>query len=134
MENLALKVKLSVLWLFWLVADLVTGMLMLMEPGVIDEIRTGVVLGMEMGPEVLLLGAVIYLLPLVMVVLSLTLKDSANRWTNLILGAVYTVLGLIEMIELLMAPSAYRILMTLVKVVGSALIVWYAWKWPKQEA
>jgi hypothetical protein len=82
----------------------------------------------------LLLGAVIYLIPLLMVVLSLSLKGSTNRWTNLILGAVYVVLGLGELVEYLVAPLvAHRILMVLVKVVFSALIVWYAWKWPKQE-
>jgi len=54
--------------------------------------------------------------------------------TNLILGAVYAVLGLTDIIEQLAAPLvAYRILMTLVKIVFSALIVWYAWKWSKQE-
>jgi hypothetical protein len=135
MENLSVyKMRFSVLWLLWLVTDLCTGMLVLMEPDVIDEIRAGELLGMEIGPEMLLLGAVIYLIPLLMVVLSLSLKGSTNRWTNLILGAVYVVLGLGELVEYLVAPLvAHRILMVLVKVVFSALIVWYAWKWPKQE-
>jgi len=135
MENLSLyKMRFSVLWLLWLVTDLCTGMLLLMEPNVIDEIRAGELLGMEIGSEMLLLGAVIYLIPLLMVVLSLTLKGSTNRWTNLILGAVYAFLGLGEIIEYLMVPLvAYRILMTLVKIVFPALIIWYAWKWPKKE-
>ena len=131
MENLSLyKMRFSVLWLLWLVTDLSTGMLLLMEPDVIDEIRAGELLGMEIGPEMLLLGAVIYLIPLLMVVLSLSLNGSTNRWTNLILGAVYVFLGLGEIIEYLVAPlAAHRILMSLVKIAFSALIVWYAWKW-----
>ena len=135
MEDLSLyKMRFSVLWLLWLVTDFSTGMLVLTEPGVIDEIRAGEILGMEIGPEMLLLGAIIYLIPLLMVVLSLSLKGSINRWTNLILGAVYVVLVLGEIIEYLTAPLvAYRILMTLVKIAFSVLIVWYAWKWPKQE-
>lgn len=134
MENLSLyKMRFSVLWLLWLVTDLCTGTLLLMEPDVIDEIRAGKIFGMEIGPEMLLIGAVIYVIPLLMVVLSLTLKGSTNRWTNLILGAVYTFLVLIEIFEQVVEPWAYRILMTLLKVVFSALIVWYAWKWPKQE-
>ncbi len=131
MEDLSLyKMRFSVLWLLWLVTDFATGMLLLMEPGVIDEIRAGELLGMEIGPEMLLLGAVIYLIPILMVVLSLSLKGSINRWTNLIVGAVYVVLVLGEIIEYLAAPLvAYRILMTLVKIGFSVLIVWYAWKW-----
>ena len=131
MEDLSLyKMRFSVLWLLWLVTDFSTGILVLTEPGVIDEIRAGEILGMEIGPEMLLLGAVIYLIPLLMVVLSLSLKGSTNRWINLILGAVYVFLGLGEIIEYLVAPlAAHRILMSLVKIVFSALIVWYAWKW-----
>jgi len=134
MENLSLfKMRFSVLWLLWIVTDLGTGVLLIIQPGSIDEIRAGEFLGMEIGAEMLLLGAVITLGPLVMVVLSLTLKGSMNRWTNIILGAVYTLFGLTEIVEQAGDPWAYRILMTLVKIVFSALIVWYAWKWPKQE-
>ena len=134
MENLALyKIRFSVLWLLWLVTDLHLWALMLIEPGLIDEIRAGEVLGMVVGDEMLLLGAVIILVPLMMVVLPLTLKDKINRWANIIVGAVYTFLGLTEIIEQAADPWAYRILMTLVKIVFSALIVWFAWKWPKQE-
>jgi hypothetical protein len=51
MENLSVyKMRFSVLWLLWLVTDLCTGMLVLMEPDVIDEIRAGELLGMEIGP------------------------------------------------------------------------------------
>ena len=57
--NLALKVRLSLLWLFWLLTDLGGVMLALLEPGVIDEIRAGSIGGMEIGPEILLLSAII---------------------------------------------------------------------------
>jgi hypothetical protein len=70
--------------------------------------------------------------PSVMVFLSLTLKAKANRWVNIIVGAVYTFLGVSEIIDQLVEPWAYRILMPLLRVVFSALIVWFAWKWPRQ--
>jgi hypothetical protein len=134
MENLALyKMRFSVLWLLWLVTDLCTGVLLLMEPDMIDNIRAGELFGMEIGPEMLLIGAVIYVIPLMMVVLPLILKGSTNRWANIIVGAVYTFLGFTEIAEQAADPWAYRILMTLLKIGFSALIVWYAWKWPKQE-
>jgi uncharacterized membrane protein HdeD (DUF308 family) len=134
MENLALyKMRFSVLWLLWLVTDLCTGMLLLMEPDMIDNIRAGELFGMEIGPEMLLIGAVIYVFPLMMVVLSFVLKGSINRWLNIIVGAVYAFLGFTEIAEQVADPWAYRILMTLLKIVFSALIVWLAWKWPKQE-
>jgi hypothetical protein len=134
MERLALyKLRFSVLWLLWLVTDLSTGMLLLIEPGIIDEIRAGELFGQQVGPEMLLVGAIIYLFPLMMVVLPLIVKGSANRWANIVVGVVYAFLSLTEIIEQAAEPWAYRILMTLLKVAFSVLIVWFAWKWPKQE-
>jgi membrane protein DedA with SNARE-associated domain len=68
--------------------------------------------------------------------LSLTLKDSINRWANIIVGIVFTGLGLITVVEYLAeqsAYSAYAILIWLSIVVVTALIVWLAWK-SKQKA
>ncbi|MCP8308385.1 MAG: hypothetical protein H3Z52_06545 [archaeon] len=125
------KIKISVLWLFTEVAGLASGLLMLMEPGVIEQIMTGEILGMKIGPEFLLLFAIILLVPLVMAFLSLTLKDSTNRWANIIVGIVWFGLLLTDLPTYLANPSAYAILMWLSQVVATALIVWYAWKWPK---
>ena len=105
-----------------------------MEPGVLDEfIKTGTIDGMKIGPEVLLLFAILLLVPLIMAFLSLTLKNPTNRWANIIVGIVFTGVQLFALIETLAQPSAWTILMEISKVVVAALIVWYAWKWPKQE-
>ena len=104
-----------------------------MEPGVLDDfIKTGAIEGMQVTPELLLLFAIGLLVPLVMAFLSLTLKNPTNRWTNIILGIVFTVIQLVALIETLAQPSAWAILMEISKVVAPALIVWYAWK-SKQE-
>jgi len=134
MEDLALKVKLSALWFFTAVAFLAYIMLTFVDPWVIEQIAAGEVEALLMGPEMLLLIAIVWLVPLVMAVLSLTLKGSANRWTNIIVGLVFIVLEFIGLIELVANPLAHLILITLAKVVALALIVWYAWKWPKQES
>ncbi len=124
------------LWLFYIVASLVTVVLMLLEPGVIEEIvLEEEIEGFQIGPELLLLFAIIFLVPLVMAFLSLTLKGSANRWANIILGIVFAGLDFIGLIERLVIkdPSAYAILMNVSTVMAPALIVWYAWK-SKQKA
>jgi len=132
METWILKVKISVLWIFTVVAFLADMTVSLMEPGMIQQVMSGVIEGMQMGPEILLLLAILFLIPLIMAFLSLTLKDSANRWTNIILGVVYAGFWLIGFIEGLAQPSAHVILLEGAIVVAAALIVWYAWKWPKQ--
>jgi len=129
------KIKISVLWLFPLVAFLASGLLMFTEPGVLTElIEEETIEGMKVGPELLLVGAVIDILgPLVMAFLSLTLKDSINRWLNILVGGIYAVLEFITLLEELAAPKGYVVLMLIAAVVAPALIVWYAWK-SKQKA
>ena len=123
------KIKVSVLWLFMTLAALVMGILMLMEPGVLKGIMAGEVLGEQIGPEILFIAAIERLIPMVMAFLSLTLRDSINRWANIIVGTVYTALNIISMIGV----SPQGILMWVSAAVATALIVWYAWK-SKQKA
>ena len=88
-----------------------------------------------MGPGMLLFLALFcWWGPLVMAVLSLSLKDSANRWTNFILGIIFTLLNIFHLTEHFAQPSVHQILIVGSTVVVTALIAWYAWKWPKQEA
>ena len=79
----------------------------------------------------MLLGtSILMAIPSVMVSLSLGLKPNPNRRANLILGAIYTVIMLITM----PGAWAFYIFLGVVEVTLTALIVWYAWKWPKQGA
>ena len=134
MENLALKVRLAVLWLFVAVSLSAIVGAMFMVPGVIDEVRGGELAGMEIGHELLLIMVITYFLgPLVMAVLSVSLKDSTNRWVNIIVGIVYTGYILIELISNIMTVAyPYAILMDIAAIVAAALIAWQAYKWPKK--
>jgi hypothetical protein len=125
------KIKISVLWLIYGVAVLAEAILGYLELGVIEQVIAGEIEGMQITPEVLLVFAIIFLIPLVLAFLSLTLKDSINRWLNIIAGIVLAVFGLMGPVEYLAKQSvysAYVILFGIVLVVASALIVWYAWK------
>jgi hypothetical protein len=126
------KIKISVLWLIYGGAGLVTAILGFLEIGVLEHfIATGEVEGMQIGPEMLIVLAVFLLVPLVIAFLPLTLKDSINRWANIILGMVFAVLGLMGPVDYLVKQSAYSAYITLtaiVQIVATALIVWYAWK------
>jgi len=115
MEDLALKIKFAVLWLFVAVTMSASTMLYFIVPGVIDEIRAGEIVGMQVGHELLLVMAIMYFwVPLVMAVLSITLKDKANRWANIILGIFY---------------AGFILFMDTSVVVVAALIAWYAYRW-----
>ncbi len=130
------KIKLSVLWLFVVGSLLAGSVIFFMVPGVIDEIRVGEIVGMQATDELLLIMAIIYFwIPLVMAVMSISLKGIANRWLNIVLGVVYAGFILFELtMNIISDPYPYVILMDTSAFIAAALIVWYAWKWPKQEA
>ena len=123
------KIRISVLWIFMAVAMVAHSVLAFMEPGAMEQIEE-----MQISVGMFLFMALFWWVPLVMAVLSVTLKDLANRWTNIILGIVFTVLNIFHLIEHLADPSAHQILIIGSTVVVTALIFWHALKWPKQEA
>lgn len=125
------RIKISVLWLFWTVAFLVSLVSALFEPGAVARITAGEMAGFQVTPELILLTTIMMLVPLVMAFLSLTLKDSIDRWTNVVLGVVYTGICLFDWLESLAEP-AYQVLMHISRIVASALIVRYAWKSKQQ--
>jgi hypothetical protein len=101
------------------------------EPGVIEHIMEGELYGMQLTPELILGTTVMMLVPLVMAFLSLTLKDSINRWANVALGIVYTGICLFDWLGSPTVP-VYGVVLYIAKIGASALIVWYAWKSKKQ--
>ena len=129
LENL--KIKLAVFWLFIAVTMSTNTILYFVVPGVMDDIRAGKIVGMQAGAELILGMAIVYFwVPLVLAVLSLNLKDKANRWANIILGAFYAVFILFELtMNVTTVVYPYAILMDVSVFAVAALIVWFAWKW-----
>ncbi len=121
------KIKISVLWLFWTAAFLITLVAALFEPGAIQQISVGVLAGMQMTPELILATVAMMLVPLVMAFLTLTLTGSVNRWANVVLGIAYTGICVFDWLGSPTQP-AYQVLLYISKIAVSALIVWYAWE------
>jgi hypothetical protein len=119
------KIKIAMLWLIYAVVGVGSGFFMLWEEGVIEQIIAGELMGTEITPEILLIDTIFLLIPLVMAFLSLTLKDSINRWANIIVSIFSIGLMLIGFAE---SPAAYAILLGLSMIGAAVLIVWYAWK------
>ena len=89
-----------------------------------------------------LIGAIYWLIPFWLAFVTITVKGSSNRWANLILGIIATLLNIyhffmcgVPIVQpvLFSEPTAHHALLLGTAVVATALITWYAWKWPKQE-
>jgi len=128
MEIAAVKIKLTVLWIFLAVGYTAYTILDTARPNVMEGMTLGGVYeGLVVTEELLLFFTLFWLIPLTMAFLSLTLKDSANRWANIILSIFYASIWVIDMIEGGLLLAQYLINLSMIVVV--ALIVWYAWKW-----
>ena len=69
--------------------------------------------------------AVIMLIPIIMVVLSLTLPYPAIGWVSVVVAVLVVVFNLFG----LPYPGLYDNFLILVSFVFNALTVWYAWTW-----
>jgi len=127
------KIKIAALWIVFECGSLATGFVEFLTPGFIEGIIEGEMFGWELTSEVALLFAIIFMIPPFMAFLSLTLKDSINRWVNIIGGIVFVLLATYGVYNFLAELAPWAIVIWLSQVVALALIVWYAWK-SKQKA
>ena len=107
-----------------------------MGPGVIEEIMSGEAEGMQITAGLSILFALLWLIPLIMAFLCLTLKHTGNRWANFVLGALLGLFYVFDIIGDLTRgdPFGGDMFMGIAGIVVAALIAWHAWKWPKPEA
>ncbi|UGV41732.1 hypothetical protein J7W08_05505 [Methanococcoides orientis] len=125
------KIKLSALWATLMFLYLYLDFFKLYEPGSIEEILAGRVWEFEITQAWALSAMVLMTIPSLMVFLSMALPAKANRLTNIILGALYVVVGIGTMIG---ETWVFYIFGHSLGIILLLLIVWHAWNWPKQEA
>jgi hypothetical protein len=101
------------------------------EPGMAAQILAGAVNGMSLTTGFLLAAAIMFVLPVFMVYLSLTLPDKTNRWANIIMAVLFFGLNLFG--ELPNYEYTYRTFLVIIEMVFLALIIGHAWKWPELE-
>jgi hypothetical protein len=131
MENLVLRIKISVLWIFMGFTSLALLTLNTYDP----NSTKGLIPGLQITPQVLLGAAIMFLTPFVMAFVCLILRDSLNRWANIIVGLVFAIFqfsGVAYGLSRLAISDAYLELMQTAVFVAPALIVWYAYRWPKE--
>jgi hypothetical protein len=106
------------LWTFaslnYIYADVVT----LFDKSIVTNISQGTLLAF----------AVLVETAFAMVLLSRILKYRANRWANIIVGAVNTVVVVASL--LVTTPALYYLFFATIEIATTLLIIWYAWTWP----
>ena len=116
------RIILSGLWVALMLTYLLGDVLRIFS----GDFKAGEVMGMQATQAIWFGAAILMLIPIVMVVLSLTLKYPAIRWVSIV--AAIILFGF-NLIGLPTYPSAYDKFLIIVSLGVNALTVWYAWKW-----
>ena len=117
-----IKIKLSALWVSLMLTYLLGDVLRIFS----GDFKAGEIEGVQVTQLMYLGMAILFVVPIVMVFLSLTLEHSVNRWANIIVAIVFFALNLVGLPSY---PSAYDKFLIVVGLVFNALTIWYAWRW-----
>ena len=130
-KTIGMDVKglLSTLWSFVLFNMIFRDLHEFGRPGFLEEIMTGIVNGVQITEELMLLGGIMAEVPISMVLLSRVLNYRINRWANIITGAITIAIiinnGVKDLDDIFFAA---------IEIVALTLIIWCAWKWRRQKA
>ncbi len=130
---LDVRIILAVLWVAGMLSSLNGDTYRLSDPDALQSLlaKTGPIVA---SPELLLVMSIIFVVPIFMSVLTLTLKHPVSRWANRILGILYAMITLAFWVLGRVLQSAdYEIVWATAQLVLALLVVWYAWKWANPE-
>lgn len=123
-QTMAMKARLSALWMFFLFNIIFRDIHEFVEPGFLEEALTGTVNGNPVTEHMLLLGGVMIEVPIAMVLLSRVLPYGANRWTNIIVAMIYGVM--VPAFGTTDLDDTFHLIM---EVAALSTVIWSAWRW-----
>ncbi|GIW34957.1 DUF6326 family protein [Meiothermus sp.] len=126
-----MKLKLAALWASFMFFYIYVDYFHLYMPGSIEEMLAGKVFMFDITQVFLLMAMIFVAIPALMIFLSAALPARVNRWTNIIVAAVYIPYMLFNLAG---EAWVHMYFAAAVEVVLLLLIMRYAWKWPKHEA
>ena len=131
LEDLQVPVqaKLAASWASFMFLYAYVDILGLYMPGVIDDILAGIVWELEITQTWALGTLTLMAIPILMVALSTTLPARANRVTNLVVASVYVLVSAANALG--ESWTYYFTLAVGLEVTVLALILRYAWTWPR---
>ena len=125
-----IQIKLSALWASVLSCYIYCDYFDLYTTGKLGRMMDGTAFFGTVNQNVLLSLSTIMLVSSLMICFSILLPASINRVLNIIVGTVMTL-----MLVLIVFKTGWYFYMmyATVEAILTALIVWYAWNWPKEE-
>ena len=131
LENLRIPVqaKLAAAWTSFMFLYVYVDIIAFFKPGVVDDILVGTVYEFDISQTLLTAFLALMAIPIFMVVLSMTLPARVSRIANLVVAALYVPVTLFNV-----AGGFWLYFYGLgvaLEVIVLALILRYAWTWPR---
>ncbi|WP_297694317.1 DUF6326 family protein [uncultured Eudoraea sp.] len=127
---IAKKIKpqtlLSTLWIFILLNMVFRDLHQLGKKSFLEEIMTGVVNGVEITDELMLIGGFLAEIPILMVLLSRILSNKVNKWANII-ASIITMLVLFSGLA---SADMDDVFFMIIEAAAFVVIIVTAWKLP----
>ena len=125
------KLKLAGLWTSLMFLIIYLDYFHLYMPGKVNEILKGKVFVFDITQGFIMTALGLSTIPMLMIFLSVALPAKVNRWTNIMVAIVHIPYMLFNLTGVAWMHMYFA---AAVEVVLLLLIIFYAWKWPKQES
>ena len=125
-----IKIKLAALWTSVTLCYLYGDYFELYTPDKVNSLITGE--NNLDSPTKLLIASIILAISSVMVAASVILKPKINRILNIIFGTLFTLMMIVIGVSSTNEWYLFYVFLAFLESIITALIVWYAWKWPKE--
>jgi len=126
--KVGVRLKISALWVVLLFLYAYGDIFGFFKPGQIEDIVSGRISGIDITEGFLFAASVYVAIASVMIFLTLVLRPAAARRSNLLLAIVY----IATIVAAAIGESAYYWLLSVVEIAALALVVRYAWTWPRE--
>lgn len=129
-----IKQNLAILWLI-MISGVVAHTLLGMLPLFFGQSIAAEGAGEADVSAALWITLAMFLLPLIIAMLLVTLKGNGLRWPNLVIAALFLLLNLTHPLELIGSDSIpwHQLVLMLFMIVLNALLVKQSWHWLKAE-
>jgi len=126
--KIGVRLKISALWVVLLFLYAYGDIFGFFKPGQIEDVVSGEISGIDITEGFLFAASVYVAIASVMIFLTLVLRPAAARRSNLLLAIVY----IATIVAAAIGESAYYWLLSVVEIAALALVVRYAWTWPRE--
>jgi len=126
-----IKLKLAALWTAATFCYLYGDYFELYTPDKVESLISGE--NVLNSPMALFIASLIMVIPPLMIVASLLLKPKPNKWLNIIFGAIFTIMQILVAFGSITPWYSFYVFLGIVEAILTAVIVWNAYKWPREN-